>query len=69
MTNVVEEPPHEPNVESDEDGNFFVNYAFYVSMILGFITGLCGTFTSILVNRPWQQVYFRFLLYIHDVTF
>jgi len=56
---VAEEPPHEQNVESDEDGNFLINRAFYVSMTLGFITGLCGTFGSILISCPWQQVYFR----------
>jgi len=57
----VKEPPHEQNVESNKDGKFFVNHAFSVSMILGFITRLSITFTSIIVNRLWRQVYFRLL--------
>ncbi|BAU02193.1 hypothetical protein VIGAN_11166700 [Vigna angularis var. angularis] len=63
----AEEPPHEANVdESNEDENFVVNRAFYVSMILGFITGLCVTFGFILVNSPWRQLYFRFLNNLTD---
>ncbi|WVZ15269.1 hypothetical protein V8G54_012835 [Vigna mungo] len=64
---VAEEPPHEANVdESKEDENFVVNGAFYVSMILGFITGLCVTCGSNLFNCPWRQLYFRFLNNLTD---
>ncbi|WVZ15265.1 hypothetical protein V8G54_012831 [Vigna mungo] len=63
----AEEPPHEANVdESKEDENFVVNGAFYVSMILGFITGLCITCGSNLFNCPWRQLYFRFLNNLTD---
>ncbi|KAK7270918.1 hypothetical protein RJT34_26435 [Clitoria ternatea] len=58
---VEDEPLPQPTAEFDEDENFFATHAFFVSMAIGFVTGICGFFGSIMVNRTWRQAYFRLL--------
>ncbi|XP_059629121.1 receptor-like protein EIX2 [Cornus florida] len=60
----------EPSVDKDdiiqgnEDG--FINREFYVSMGLGFGVGFGGVFGTLLLNRSWEHVFFKFLNNIKD---
>ncbi|RDX66876.1 LRR receptor-like serine/threonine-protein kinase GSO1, partial [Mucuna pruriens] len=52
------------DTEGDESG--FISPGFYVSLGIGFITGLWGVFLSFLFNVSWRHAYFRFLSEVND---
>ncbi|KAM5573899.1 receptor-like protein EIX2 [Rosa sericea] len=48
-----------PGTENDDDG--IISLGFFISAVLGFVTGfwiICG---SLLLKRSWRHAYFRFL--------
>ncbi|XP_059627272.1 receptor-like protein EIX2 [Cornus florida] len=51
-------------IQGNEDG--FINREFYVSMGLGFGVGFGGVFGTLLLNRSWEHVLFKFLNNIKD---
>ncbi|TKY49864.1 Receptor protein 12 [Spatholobus suberectus] len=52
------------DAEGDESG--FISLGFYVSLGIGFITGLWGVFLSLMFNVSWRHAYFRFLNEVND---
>ncbi|XP_059629467.1 receptor-like protein EIX1 [Cornus florida] len=51
-------------IQGDEDG--FINREFYVSMGLGFGIGFGAVFGTLLLQRSWEYIFFKFLNNIKD---
>ncbi|KAL7194621.1 hypothetical protein ACSBR1_034949 [Camellia fascicularis] len=53
-------------LDNPEDEDTFITTGFYVSMGLGFTSGFCGVFGSLILNRTWRHAYFQFFMNIID---
>ncbi|KAL6012778.1 hypothetical protein ACLOJK_003267 [Asimina triloba] len=49
--------PVSPDIEESEEGNFW----FYVSVGFGYLTGILGFFTVLMIRLDWMDVYCQFL--------
>ncbi|KAK7318728.1 hypothetical protein RJT34_03435 [Clitoria ternatea] len=52
--------------ENDEHEDNVGTNAFYISMVIGFITGFWVFWGSLFLITPWRYAYFRFLSSTHD---
>jgi hypothetical protein len=56
---------HEKHVP-DEDGDKFITFGFYVSLVVGFFVGFWGVCGTLVIKTSWRHSYFQFFKNMND---
>ncbi|XP_034205238.1 receptor-like protein EIX2 [Prunus dulcis] len=54
------------DLSNEEDKDEFITLGFYMSMGIGFAAGFWGVCGTLIFNRSWRYVYFKFLNNLND---